>query len=518
MEKETPARKINPWILYVIVAISGAAVLAVEILGTRILGPHYGVSLFLWSALITVALSALSVGYAVGGRMADRKASLTRIAVILAMAGIWLIMVPLLKRPVLWISGSLGLRMAVIVAGFILFFPPLFALGMISPYAIKLRTVSLGEVGRSAGNLYSVSTAASVVAALLTGFILIPKVGVSILTISIGIMLLLTAAFAAMLDRRSFAKRSGLALLFILCAAAALFMNTAPARTSGEGSIRAFEQSPYAQIMVVEYSNARFLLIDGAIHTFTDIESNETLFSYVNVVDISRYMFSTPGDALLIGLGGGSVAKHFSRGGWSVDGVEIDPVVVKMAREHFDLEKEEANIHTMDGRQFLNGTDKIYDVVVMDAFGSGSVPFHLITREAFGLVKSRLDENGVLAINLQSIGWKSTIVRSVTATLRSHFTEVLALPIAEPPNKLGNIIILASNRPLETVSELPDPDSRFSADYDRIHAWNNRFTPDISDVPVLTDELNPVELWSEEINLAERRELNVYFKDLGLLW
>ena len=154
----------------------------------------------------------------------------------------------------------------------------------------------------------------------------------------------------------------------------------------------------------------------------------------------------------------------------------------------------------------------------MDAFGSGSVPFHLITREAFGLVKSRLDENGVLAINLQSIGWKSTIVRSVTATLKSHFSEVIALPIAEPPNKLGNIIILASNRPLETVSELPESDPRFSANYDRIHAWNNRFTPDISDVPVLTDELNPVELWSEEINFAERRELNVYFKDLGMLW
>ncbi len=518
MGDDTPARKISHWILYTIVAISGAAVLAVEILGTRILGPHYGVSLFLWSALITVALSALSVGYAIGGRMADRKATLTRVAVILAMAGIWLIMVPLLKRPVLWVAGSLGLRMAVIVAASILFFPPLFALGMISPYAIKLRTVSLGEVARSAGNLYSVSTAASVVAALLTGFILIPKVGISVLTISIGIILLLTAAFATMLDRRSLAKRAGLALLFILCALAALFMETAPARSTGKGAIKAFEQSPYAQIMVVEYLNARFLLIDGAIHTFTDIESNETLFSYVNVVDISRYMFSSSGDALLIGLGGGSVAKHFTREGWTVDAVEIDPVVVEMAREHFDLEPADASVYTMDGRQFLNGTDKKFDIVVMDAFGSGSVPFHLITKEAFGLVKSRLDDDGILAINLQSIGWKSTIVRSVTATLKSQFSEVLALPIAEPPNILGNIIILASNRPLETVADLPDPDSRFSADYDRIHAWDNRFIPDISNVPVLTDELNPVELWSEEINLAERRELNEYFKDLGMLW
>ncbi|HUV37307.1 MAG TPA: fused MFS/spermidine synthase [Patescibacteria group bacterium] len=518
MGENTHGVRENHWYLYVIVSLSGASVLAVEILGTRILGPFYGVSLFLWSALITVTLSALAVGYAVGGRLADRDASPTRLGLILAVAGAWLIFIPVLQRPVLWISEPLGLRPAVIIAAFILFFPPLTALGMVSPYAIKLRTATLGEVGRSAGNLYSVSTVAGVAAALLTGFILIPHAGISRLTVAVGAILLIAAAFSAAMEKRRSARTAALSAVFIACAAAAPFIRVTPAPAPENGSVIAEEQSPYAQIKVIDYRGARFLLIDGAIHTFTDISTGETLFPYVNVLDIARFTSGDPGEALLVGLGGGSAAKHFTGAGWHVDAVEIDPVVVRFAAEYFGLEPGDADIYTMDGRHFLRTTENRYDIIILDAFGSGSIPFHLVTREAFGLVSSRLRDGGVLAVNLQTIGWKSTIVRSLAATLKEHFTDVLALPIVEPPNKLGNVILLASNRSLDIDGELPTPESRFSAEYDRTHAWNNRFVPDTDGVPALTDDRNPVDLWTEEINLVERRKLNEYFKDFDVLW
>jgi MFS family permease len=165
--------------LYVVVFISGAAVLAIEILGTRILGPFYGVSLFLWSALITVTLIALSAGYAVGGRWADKGPKFARLLYLLVGAGIWILAIPILKHPVLVIAEPFGLRIAVLVAAFILFVPPLTLLGMVSPYAIRVRASSLDEVGRTAGDLYAISTVGSVVSALLTGFILIPNIGVS---------------------------------------------------------------------------------------------------------------------------------------------------------------------------------------------------------------------------------------------------------------------------------------------------------------------------------------------------
>lgn len=115
--------------LSLLVFVSGGAVLAIEIVGTRVLGPFYGVSLYLWSALITVTLAALSLGYAAGGRWADRGPTLTRLATAVGGAGLFTLCIPLLKRPVLLAAEPFGLRVAVLVAAFLLFAPPLTLLG-----------------------------------------------------------------------------------------------------------------------------------------------------------------------------------------------------------------------------------------------------------------------------------------------------------------------------------------------------------------------------------------------------
>ena len=127
---------------------------------------------------------------------------------------------------------------------------------------------------------------------------------------------------------------------------------------------------------------------------------------------------------------------------------------------------------------------------------------------------------GILALNVESIGWKSKIVRSVTKTLKEHFREVIALPISEPPNTLGNVILLASNRKLEFPEEWLGNPADY-VDFDRHehwkviqknHAWNNRFYPETENACILTDDLNPIDIWTEEINLAYRKELREFFK------
>jgi hypothetical protein len=138
--------------LYFAISVSGASVLAVEILGTRILGPHFGVSLYLWSALITVTLAALALGYALGGLWADRGATMRRLCLLLAAGGAWIVAVPWLGAPGLRLAEPAGMRAAMLLSAFVLFFPPLMLLGMATPYAVKLRAVSVGEVGRAAGD------------------------------------------------------------------------------------------------------------------------------------------------------------------------------------------------------------------------------------------------------------------------------------------------------------------------------------------------------------------------------
>ena len=499
----------------IVVFVSGAAVLAVELLGTRVLGPFYGVSLFLWSALITVTLLALSVGYAVGGRYADRGPELSRLCWMLVAAGAWLLLLPLLRGPVLHVAEPFGLRAAVLVAAFLLFGPPLTLLGMVSPYAIRLRTTSLGEVGRTAGDLYALSTIGSVVAALLTGFFLIPYVGVARLTALVGVLLVVVALVGLLAARRS---KSAAVMSLILVPLAWLGLGASVQRPDPEHGLLSVEQSAYAELRVVESEGIRYMVIDGGTHTIVEAASNESLFFYVHVLDLLNHVRGEGGELLVVGLGGGSVPKLFARQGWTVDAVEIDPVVTRLAREHFGLTDDEAEVFHEDGRHFLAASAKTYDAIVLDAFGSSAIPFHLITQESFALAAARLAPDGILALNVESVGWDDPLVGALTATLHQEFPYVLALPIAEPPDALGNVILFASRYELELLREIPATPDRFSAIYAKNHAWDNRFEPAFDGAPVLTDDLNPVDIWAERINRVARGSLHDFFDEDGLSW
>ena len=502
--------------VYLSVVVCGAAVLALEILGTRVIAPFYGASLYLWSALITVTLAALSLGYALGGRYADRGVQLKRFATLILLAGLWVVVIPWIKSPLLGFTESLGLRAAVLVSAMVLFFPPLTLLGMVTPYALKMKADSLKVVGRTAGNLYAISTIASVVAALVTGFFLIPNLGVLRLTFTIGIMLVATGLLGLIFASKSSAVRViSIALIGLSFYSLALAPSQKPDPGNGLIDVR---QSPYAELRVVDKDLTRFMLIDGGTHTIIDPFTYVSDFPYVCVLDIPKLFFDRPGDMLLIGLGGGSVAKSYAQNKWNVDAVEIDPVVTELAYEYFGLKPDEATVYTMDGRNFLLRHEADYDLIIMDAFGSSSIPFQLVTSEAFGLIHDELADTGLFAVNMEAVGWNDPLVKSLAATAMTQFEHVIILPIVEPPDQLGNLIMLASDRELTLTKELPRPENRNSAEYDRQHAWDNQFVVDTSGVPVLTDDLNPVDIWAERINLVARRGLHEYFADDEMGW
>jgi len=299
----------------IVVFISGAAILALEILGTRILGPFYGVSLYLWSALISVTLLALAAGYAAGGRWADRDPRASRLTPLLAGAGLWLVVIPWMRTPLLHLVEPLGLRAAVLVAATLLFAPPLTLLGMVSPFTVRLRTGTIGEVGRTAGDLFAISTVAGVLAALATGFWLIPVLGVAALTRIIAAFLLVAAAVAQFEGRITPGAASNeriIAPVLLLAATACgglAAIGDAPGRERPAGLL-ANRESSYGEIRVVEHDAKRYLLIDGGIHSIVAPDTWWTYFAYVPVMDIPRFFFDTPGRALLVGLGGASVAKR----------------------------------------------------------------------------------------------------------------------------------------------------------------------------------------------------------------
>jgi spermidine synthase len=509
----------NKILLYIVVFVCGAAVLAIEILGTRIIGPFYGVSLYLWSALISVTLIALSIGYMLGGRLADRRNNLNTLSLIIALPGLFMFLLPFIRNGVIDLTEGMGLRTAVLISSFILFFPPLTLLGMVSPYAIKLRTETLAKVGTRAGDLYAVSTIGSVIAALMTGFILIPNIGVIKLTFGIGAILVITSILILMTGKMKAVKT----LLLIIAAGILLIpVYIIPGEKADPGrGLLEVKQSSYGEIRIMDIENERLLLIDGGIHSVVNRYNYENLMPYAWVMEMVKDMRDARGDMLLIGLGGGSLLKSFYNDNWDVEAVEIDPVVTEMAYKYFNLNTPLEAILHMDGREFLKNTGKLYDLIILDAFGSSSVPFHLTTIESFQLASSRLKEDGLIAVNLEAVGWDDIIVRSVSATMKKVFSNVIIFPIAEPPTAIGNIIIIASDGPVELLQEperdYTNPEYRFSAQYEKVHAWDNRFYPREGGI-ILTDDLNPVEIWSERINLQARKNLHIYPGKDSFLW
>jgi MFS family permease len=185
MNHLTSAQVLNRVWLYCTVFLTGAAVMVIELLGTRLIAPFYGASLYVWTSVISVTLIALALGYFVGGRWADR-AKKAGLALIIALSGLLTLLIPWLTAPVLLATDSMGLRMGVFISTLVLFSPSLIMLGMIGPFAVN----------------YAVSTVGSVIGTLFLGFYLFPQVGSREIFIGLGIALLILAAGVAYFERK----------------------------------------------------------------------------------------------------------------------------------------------------------------------------------------------------------------------------------------------------------------------------------------------------------------------------
>jgi spermidine synthase len=506
--------------LHSVVAIGAATVFALELLGTRILAPFYGTSQSLWLSLIRVILAALSVGFLLGGSRADKNAQLSHICLFVAGAGLWIMIIPWIKHPMMRLVDSLGFTTAIFAATGAFFFLPCMFLGLVLPYAIKLKTEVLDNVGRTVGIFFALSMIASIASALITSLYLIPFVGVNLSLFCLGVLLLVIAVIGLLIANTSKPTTTGVSSM-LLPAMVAYFMLPSEAPDTARG-VFAIEQSPYATLRVLDTEAGRHLTINEHINAVIDTTTWESELHYAGVMDLAKNFFDRPGKVLIIGLGGGSLAKQYAKDGWSVDVVETDPVVIKLARKYFELQPKDGNIIEMDGRRFLNTTTTMYDVILLDVCNSGSMPFHLVTKEAFGRMRSHLSDGGVLAVNIETTQWDDPIVTTLAATLKQEFKDIAVFPIEEPPNTFGNMVFFASEslRPkrIPESNTTFDPNWRYTSAYQKVHAWDNQFIPDTKHARILTDELNPIDLRLESIHRISRQELRRYYEKNGLNW
>lgn len=442
--------------LYFTVFLTGAAVMIIELLGTRMIAPFYGASLYVWSSLISVTMIALSLGYFIGGRWADR-AKRTGLALIIALAALLTLLIPWLTRPVLLTTDPLGLRAGALVSALTLFSPSLTFLGMVGPFAIKLSTANLARVGANAGSIYAVSTLGSVVGTLFLGFYLFPVVGSREIFIALGPALFLLAVAAAFYERKRLKLSSTLLpIAFLAAIGIGLLPQTAGAGhtdSSQESFQIQFErESLYGWVRVIDQParDLRLLTTDASIIGAASIRHGQNRLAYQNIVPLIPALAPPMKRALLIGQGAGHMAMALGdRYGIVTDTLEIDPAVAEAAIRYFGFSSMGQAI-IGDARYEIRRLKGSYDLIIHDCFTGGAEPVHLLTIETLTQLRSLLSEQGIFALNFVAFSenGKNAALASVAKTLAYVFPHQMVF-ISEPGKDFNDFIFLAANHPID---------------------------------------------------------------------
>ncbi|MEC4748386.1 fused MFS/spermidine synthase [Methylomicrobium sp. Wu6] len=479
--------------LYLTVFLTGASVMVIELLGTRMIAPFYGASLYVWSSLISVTMMALAIGYFIGGRWADR-AKRAGLSLIIALAAVLTLLIPGLARPVLLATDPLGLRLGALVSALVLFLPSLTMLGMVGPFAIKLATPRLDGVGSSAGSIYAVSTLGSVAGTLFLGFYLFPLLGAREIFIGAGVFLLLLSVLIAVFEQKRLAMNSAIicsvSLLIIGLGLLPKIVDAGHLPHPGDKfKVLSEEESLYGWVRVIDQParNLRMLTSDASMIGAAGISDGGNRLSYQDIVGLIPALRPGMKRALIVGLGAGKMVEVLrDRYGIDTDTLEIDPAVAAAASRYFDFNPAGKNI-IGDARYEIRHLQGPYDLIIHDCFTGGSEPSHLLTVETLRQLKGLLSERGILAVNFVSFaeGQDNRALPSVAKTVDQVFPHQ-SLFISEPGKDFNDFIFLAASQPIDLEAK-----SLFA---DQIDWLKQRvFQVDKTRGVLLTDNLNPLE-------------------------
>jgi spermidine synthase len=494
--------------LYFSAAITGAAIMIVEILGAKMLSPYFGTSHFVWTAQIAVTLVALACGYYAGGWLVDRSLRLGRLYAAILLAGVYLAVTVALREPVAYACLKFRLASGSLLASLLLFFIPLSLLAMVGPFVVRVLTLSVADVGGNVGRLTALSTLGSFVGTVLIGYVLIPHLPNS-MTMYLTALLLMLIAVAYFFAWGRGSENLTATVVTVVLGVAIGYRGVRSDRWHGTTAEELFRgNSNFGQLQVIQFTNSpsRLYLNDYLTQNTYDTQEHKSMSMFTYMLHgLARAYVPRIDRVLCIGMGVGIVPMNFAHEGVTVDVAEINPAVVPVARQFFDLEPEKLNLFIGDGRYFLNATTNRYDAIILDAFLGDSCPSHLMTREAFLAMRRVLNPGGALVINTFADvrGEEEFFAASLFRTLTNAFPGVR---LHAGPN--GNTLFVASDRsPLEFANRPDLSDVHRRALSDVKDAFSTVREVDTDRGRVLTDDFNPVEFYDAPNRETLRRDL-----------
>jgi spermidine synthase len=445
--------------IYIAAFVTGAIVMSFEMLGSRYLNPYFGSGIYTWAALISTVLAALTAGYFLGGYIADRTVSAAVLGMIVCLASLYLLILPSFAEAILTfvLDAVENVRLGSLYSALAIMFLPVMLLGVYSPFAIRLLLQATQHSGTVSGTVYGVSTAGSIVGTLGTTFYLIPLLGTRSITLLLGAAGLVCGLCLMLLQRIHWRGQSMPTGLIAFCGLL-LQINCARPENVFDPNIRAETLNHSdGRIAHIEtgYNNifinkrGTYLTLSTRFRSKNSVESIVDLtdpdnipLEYAQTMTVVLLYPETPKRILMIGLGAGSISTYLARAlpETQIDAVELDPGVITAGKQYFGLrETEKVHLIESDGRVYLNRhKDRLYDLILLDAFRESGVPFHLLTREFYDLVKERLAPGGAAAISIYS-GTK--LFRSTLVTLRAVFQTVDLYPGWSAPDESQAIAV-----------------------------------------------------------------------------
>ncbi len=495
------ASHISRYSLETIVLVGGGSVMVLELIGARIVAPYLGTSIYVWSALIGVILGALSIGYYFGGSLSSKNPRLAFLTFLLSISSLLILPIPFVKDLILPVVTLAGVKWGSVAAAIILFVPASIVLGMVSPYAVRLKVVAVETSGGAAGKLSALSTIGSIGGTFLAGFYLIPTFGSTNILFGLSFVL---ATMGLLAGKRLW---KCVVVVLILCLAAI--------HAGLPSAYIAEHDTMYNHIRVAEAFDSntnqpvRVLYMATEAHSvmFTQ-KPNEIYSEYLKLYRLDSLFKSDIKNGLVLGGGAYLAPRDFlSRfPNATMDAVEIDPGVTQAARDYFDFtDSPRLTIVHDDARIFLNNNTEKYDVIYGDAFASYySIPFHLTTTEAIGKISDSLTDDGILVLNVISSlqGKGSVFLGAEYATLKEYFPSIYVFPAhysnPEDATKLQNIVLVATKNP-RTESKA-DLEARATDEQRKFleKMWLDSVGPGY-DMPVLTDNFAPVDYYISKL-------------------
>lgn len=504
-----PATTLHRRFLYLAVFTGGLTTLAVELSASRLLGSIYGTSNIVWANIIGLILIYLTLGYFIGGRVADRYPTFATFYRIIIWAAFFSGLVPLVAQPILKTAAVAvqDFDAAVTVGSFIsvliLFALPVTLLGFISPFSIRLALATIDDAGRTTGQMYAISTLGSIIGNFTPVLILIPAVGTArTFLFFAGLLMAVGLTGLALYDRRAALRLLWMPVLLALLAIVAL---RGPLRPPPSGMALLFEEeSAYNLVQVVEdEEHYRYLLLNEGQGIHSQWHPDELYYNRTWGFFLVGPYFNAPPYSpdrvrhiAVIGLAAGTIARQHNAvyPGLAMDGIEIDPVIVEAGRKYMDMTMPNLNVIVEDGRFALNQLDHTYTMIGIDAYRVPYVPWHLTTVEFFRDVRDLLDEDGVLLINVGRTGTDRRLVEAMTRTMLDVFPTVHTLDVPDS----YNTILVATRQPTRPENMLANlailPGDAHPVLRTALEAASTSIVPTVASDVRFTDDRAPVEM------------------------